>query len=166
MQDPLWHHVVELVLNRVAAMYWPWGPLALVLGIVLAAIQWAWQRHVRQQRFDIVASIVKRWIAQNGKPFDEMTTDEQLAAVDRLGKALLGYPAVVLEFLLSMRVVIETLQPHQSVLDALDGLAQRWHDKLPSDRKRRERRAQVLARRDANRLIHKMERESDRLATR
>jgi len=64
-----------------------------------------------------------------------------------------------------MRVGIETLQ-HQSLLDALDGLAQRWHDKLPSDRKRRERRAQVLARRDVNRLIHKMERESDRLARR
>jgi hypothetical protein len=165
MQDPTWHDVLDFLLNRAGHMHWPLWLLAPMFSIVLAAIQWAWQRHVQRQRFDIVASIVKRWIAQNGKPFNEMSTGEQLAAIDRLAREIIGYPAVVLEFLLSLRVFIEPLEPHQSVLIALDELTQTWHDKLPSDRKRRERRAHVLARRDVNRLVHKIEREGDRLAS-
>ena len=91
-----------------------------------------------------------------------MLREDQVAALDRLGRDVLGRPAVVLQFLLTLRVVMESWQPHESVLAALDQLTRTWHDKLPSNRKRHERRAQALARRDVDRLVSRIERDGIR----
>jgi hypothetical protein len=73
--------------------------------------------------------------------------------------------AVVLQFLLAIQVSIEILQPRDDVIATIEHLAQTWHDKLPGDRKRRTRRADVLARRDVARLAIRIERDGDRMVS-
>jgi hypothetical protein len=165
MQDPSWQDVFAYMLTKLEQQHSPlmWGwllmPLVSIASLVIGLV---WQRHVQHQRVAIVAAIFQRWSRGLDKPLDQMTDAERLVAIDRLGNDLLGHPATVLQFLLALRVVMETWQAHDSVLEALDQLTQVWHDKLPSDRKRRERRAQALARRDVARLVGRIEREADR----
>jgi hypothetical protein len=163
MQEPTWADVVAYLVERLHEHSQIWlmllMPTVMILRLVVGAL---WQRRVQHQRAASVGAIFERWIQQHDMPLPEMSTDEQLAALDRLGQALLGPPAIVLRFFIALQVVMESWHVHERVLSALDGLAQTWHDKLPSERKRRERRAQVFARRDVARLLSRIDRDGVR----
>jgi hypothetical protein len=165
MQDPTWRDVFAYLLERIEHPHSPlfWLLLlTLAINIVSAAVGALWRRHVQHQRVAIVAAIVERWLRQLDRPLHSMPPEQQVAAFDRLGQHVLGHPPVVLQFLLTLRVVMESWQPDERVVAALDRLTQTWRDKLPSDRKRRERRTQALARRDVDRLVSRIARDGIR----
>jgi hypothetical protein len=165
MQEPGWEDVFAYLQERLrephSSLFWAVLTVTMV-SIIRAVVGALWQRHVQHQRVALVTRIFERWLQQCDKPLRAMPADKQLAAIDRLGSNLLGRPAVVVSFLMSLRAMMESWQADERVLAALDALAQTWHDKLPSDRKRRERRARVLARRDVDRLVNHIARDGVR----
>ena len=165
MQEPGWEDVFAYLQERLrephSSLFWAvlLVPMVWIMRAVVGAL---WQRHVQHQRIAIVTRVFQRWLQQLDKPQHDLSADEQLTAMDRLGSHLLGHPAVVAAFLMPLRATMESWQADEGVLAALDALAQTWHDKLPSDRKRRERRAQAFARRDVDRLVSRIERDGVR----
>jgi uncharacterized protein YPO0396 len=169
VQDTSWNDVLAVVLHQVRQADWlpsRWQLIALAFPIATALLRVLWERHRRHQQVAIVDAIVTRWITELDTPFDRMPLDDQLAAIARLRDSIVGTPVVVLHHLLLIRVALETCPIDDRVLAALDHLTQAWYDKLPSARKRHQRRLRALAQRDVERLKGRLERERARAAVR
>jgi hypothetical protein len=147
VQDPTWREVFDYMLTKLhnGDLGVPWWLLVgLAVALLRKIVSVLWRHHRQRQQASIVNAIVTRWMKSLGKPFWTLSTAVQLDSIERLRGTLVGSPAIVLEFVVAIRVAVESEYTDAGVLGAFDRLAAEWQDKLPSARRRRYRRSRAL----------------------